>query len=190
MSPSAPPVTDDRQLQRLAVEPPEPLFPSLRHAEAMAPLVVVLAFLPTLYAVAYRTLTEAGARQGLVALQCLAAENLDEFIDPAMSAVPTPLAFQPLLMSWLTALALRLFGVGQAAGHVSSAYLCTAGLILAAYILGRRLGGDRLGLFSALLLAFNPHVLRLAQEPIPQSAAALFAVLAMAGTVAHWQKSS
>jgi 4-amino-4-deoxy-L-arabinose transferase-like glycosyltransferase len=189
MASSAPPVTDDRQLEKLAAEPEEPLFLTLRHAEAMAPLVIVLAFLPTLYAVAYRTLTEAGARQGMVALQCLAADNLGEFVDPAAGAFPAPIAFQPQLMNWLTALALWLFGVGQAVGHVASAYLCTAGLVIATYLLARRLGGDRLGLFSALLMAFNPHVLQMAQEPIPQSAAALFAVLAMTGTVAHWQKS-
>jgi hypothetical protein len=82
-----------------------------------------------------------------------------------------------------------MFGVGHPAGLVASAYLCTAGLIIAAYMLARRFGGERLGLVTALLLAFNPHVLRLAQEPVPQSAATMFAVLALAGAVAHWQKS-
>jgi 4-amino-4-deoxy-L-arabinose transferase-like glycosyltransferase len=56
-------------------------------------------------------------------------------------------------VSWLTALALWLFGVGHSAGHVASAYLCTAGLIMSTYLLARRLGGERLGLLSALLLA-------------------------------------
>lgn len=156
----------------------------------MAPLVMVLAFLPTLYAVAHRTLTEAGARQGLLSLQCLSAQTLNEFIDPATTGTSPSLASQPLLMNWFTALALKTSGVGQVAGQVASAYLCTACLILATYVLARRLGGDRLGLMSALLLAFNPHILKLAQEPLPQSGAALFAVLAMAGAVAHWQKSS
>jgi len=190
MSLSAPPLVDDSWLGRLAVDPRRPLLPVLRHADAMGSWVVVLAFLPTLYAVANRTLTEAGAQQGLVALQCLGARNLNEFIDPAVSGAPPWLAYQPLLMSWFTALSLWLFGVGHSAGHVASAYLCTAGLIISTYLLARRLGGERLGLLSALLLAFNPYVLKLAQEPVSQSAAAMFALLSMAATVAHWQKSS
>jgi 4-amino-4-deoxy-L-arabinose transferase-like glycosyltransferase len=190
MSPSASSPLNDRLLRELATEPPKPLFPALRQAEAMAPLVIVLAFLPTLYALAHRTVTEAGARQGLMSLNCLAAKNLAEFIDPAVNGPPSSLVYQPLLMNWFTALALNVFGVGHVAGYLASAYLCTAGLIMSAYVFGRRLGGDRLGLLAALLLAFNPHVLKLAQEPVPQSAAALFAVLALAGAVAHWQKSS
>ncbi|MFN0053316.1 MAG: ArnT family glycosyltransferase [Planctomycetales bacterium] len=181
---------DDQRLRELAAQPSLPLFPVLQHAEAMAPLVIVLAFLPTLYAVAYRTLTEAGARQGLLSLQCLGAQSLGEFVDPVSAGAAVPLAYQPPLINWLTAAALRLFGVGHATGHVAAAYLCTAGLILAAYQLARRLGGARLGLFTALLLAFNPHVLKLAQEPVPQSAALLFALLAITGVVAHWQKSA
>lgn len=184
------PAMDDGLLKKISTEPPRPVFPVLKHAEAMIPLVVVLASLPTLYAVAHRTLTEAGARQGLLSLQCLAAQNLNEFVDPAVAGAQTPLAFQPLLMNWLTVLGFWLFGVGSLAGQVGAAYLCTAGLIGAAYVLARRLGGERLGLFTAGLLAFNPQVLRLAQEPAPQSAAVLFALLALAGAVAHWQKSS
>jgi hypothetical protein len=185
-----PTLLDDRWLEKLTVDPQQPLIPVLRHADAMGAWVIVCAFLPTLYAVANRTLTEAGARQGLVSLQCLSAGNVSEFIDPTTTVSPAALGFQPMFMSWLTALSLRLFGVGNSVGHVASAYLCTAGLIMATYALARRLGGERLGLLSALLLAFNPHVLKLAQEPVSQSAAALFAVLAMTGTVAHWQKSS
>ena len=190
MSQPAPPLVDDTWLGRLAVDPRRPLLPVLRHADAMVSWVVILAFLPTLYAVANRTLTEAGARQGLIALECMAAHNLNEFIDPVVSGAPASLGYQPLLMSWFTAFSLWLFGVGHSAGHVASAYLCTAGLIVSTYLLARRLGGERLGLLSALLLAFNPYVLKLAQEPVSQSAAAMFALLSMAGTVAHWQKAT
>ncbi|MGE5192050.1 MAG: glycosyltransferase family 39 protein, partial [Deltaproteobacteria bacterium] len=180
---------DDGAIGQLAAEPQRPLFPLLAQAEAMIPLVVVLAFLPPLYALNHRTLTEAGAREGLLSLRCLAAVNLADAVDPARHDPLNPLRFEPPLMNWLTALSLRLFGVGSVTGIIAPAYLCTAGLIFAGYVLARRLGGERLGLVTAGLLAFNPLILEGAQEPIPQSLACLLAVLALAGTVAHWQKS-
>ena len=200
----------DRELEQLAAEPARPLFPLLGHADAMIPFVVVLAFLPPLYAVANRTLTEQGAWLGLAGLKCLAVADPSElFAAPALlsfgdrspeailesSLEPSlepgqPFRFQPPLMTWLTALAMNGFGVGNAAGLVAAAYLCTAGLLIASYILAKRLGGERLGLITVLLLAFNPQILRGAQEPVPQSAAALFALLALAGLLVHWQKSS
>jgi 4-amino-4-deoxy-L-arabinose transferase-like glycosyltransferase len=192
----------DRELEQLAAEPARPLFPLLGNADAMIPLVVVLAFLPALYAVANRTLTEPGARLGLAGLQSLTAADASELIDPTFfetsretlhdsSLEPVrPFRFQPPLMRWLTALSMKAFGIGNTAGLVAAAYFCTAGLLMASYVLAKRLGGERLGLITVLLLAFNPHILQGAQEPVPQSAAVLFALLALAGLVVHWQKSS
>src|SRR5258708_13075724 len=100
----APLAIDDDALRELAEGPELPLVPLLRQAEAMVPLVIVLAFLPALYAVEYRTLSEAGARAGLVSLRCLTAENLSNFVDPAVIDSAYPDDFQPPLMSWLTAL--------------------------------------------------------------------------------------
>ncbi len=191
MTARTPPATlDDDAIGQLAADPQRPLFPLLARAEAMLPLVVVLAFLPPLYAVRHRTLSEGGAREGLISLRCLAAASLEEAVDPARVAPQNPLRFQPPLMNWLTALSLRLFGVGNATGILAPAYLCTAGLIVAGYVLARRLGGERLGLVAAGLLGFNPLILEGAQEPVPQSLACLLAALALAGTVAHWQKSA
>jgi hypothetical protein len=181
---------DDDAIGQLAAEPQRPLFPLLAHAEAMVPLVMVLAFLPPLYAVRHRTLTEAGAREAVLSLRCLSATSLAEFIDPARLDPLNPLRYQPPLMNWLTALSVRFLGNGSATGIVAPAYLCTAGLIVAVYVLARRLGGEPLGLVAAALLAFNPQILEGAQEPLPQSLTGLLAVLALAGTVAHWQKSS
>ena len=192
----------DRELEQLAAEPARPLFPLLRQADAMIPLVVVLAFLPALYAVANRTLTEPGAWLGLASLKCLAAADVVELFDPPShdsSSEPSlepslepgqPFRFQPQLMSWLTALSMKAFGIGNVAGLVAAAYFCTAGLLVSAYVLAKRLGGESLGLITVLLLAFNPQILQGAQEPVPQSAAVLFALLALAGLVVHWQKST
>ncbi len=156
----------------------------------MIPLVIVLAFLPALYAVDNRTLSTAGAWEGLVSLRCLVADNLAEFVDPTLVDSLQPFRFQPPLMCWLTAISMRIFGVGHVAGMVAPAYLCTAGLVISGYVLGRRMGGEQLGLVTAALLAFNPQVLKGAQEPVPQSVASFLAVLALAGAVAHWQRSS
>ncbi len=186
----APAAIDDDTLRELAEGPELSLFPLLRQAEAMVPLVVVLAFLPALYAVEYRTLSEAGARAGLVSLRCLAAGNLSNFVDPAGIDGAYPDDFQPPLMTWLTALGMFAFGAGSAAGAIAPAYLSTAALVIAGYVLARRLGGEPLGLVSAALLAFNPCVLAGAQEPLPQSPAVTLAMLSLAGLIAHWQKSA
>ena len=194
--------SSERELEQLAAEPARPLFPLLDHADAMIPFVVVLAFLPALYAVANRTLTEPGACLGLAGLKCLASRRSSGFVRPSFVVSPgesnleqslrpgRPFRFEHPLMIWLTALAMKVFGIGNIAGLVAAAYLCTAGLLIASYILAKRLGGERLGLITVLLLAFNPQVLQGAQEPVPQSAANLFALLSLAGLVVHWQKSS
>src|SRR5262245_37874744 len=114
----------DRELERLAAEPERPLFPLLRQADAMIPLIIVLAFIPALYAVANRTLTEQGAWLGLAGLKCLSAADASELFDPAFAdssgdrSLKTlqPRSFQPPLMRWLTALGMRLFGIDNVAG--------------------------------------------------------------------------
>lgn len=184
-----PQLADDDRLQKLAAAPALPVFPLLRHAEAMVPLVVVFAFLPSLYALRYRTLTETGAEHGLHALQCLAAKDPGEFVDPG-GADPSGIhEWSFPLMDWVTACFLDWFGTEQVAGFRAPGYLCTAGLILSAYLLARRFGGEKLGLLTSLLLAVNPNILQLAQEPLPESLAVMLALLALTGVVAHWQKS-
>ncbi|MBI3866523.1 MAG: glycosyltransferase family 39 protein [Planctomycetia bacterium] len=186
-----PQTIDDRQLERMVIEPARPLFPVvLEMAEALAPLIVVLAFLPTLYAVAGSTLSEQGALQGLASLRALSPVAADESFAGTEYDRLEALRFQPPLMTWLTALCLKVFGIGRPLGLSAAAYLCTAAMLLAAYALARRLGGERLGLVTVLLLAFNPLVLEGAQQPIPQSVAGLFALLSFTGIIAHWQKSS
>jgi 4-amino-4-deoxy-L-arabinose transferase-like glycosyltransferase len=180
---------DDDALGQLARERRLPLMPLLTQAEAMVPLVIVLAFLPALYAIHHRTLSEAGAWEGLAGLHCMSARNLPEFVDTAALDPENPYRYQPPLMTWLNEIGMHIAGAGSVAGSLGAAYLCTAGLVVAGYVLARRLGGEALGLITAGLLAFNPVVLEGAQEAVPQSAACLFAVLALAGAVAHWQKS-
>src|SRR5262249_36256373 len=140
---------DDEALGQLASERRRPLFPLLTQAEAMVPLVIVLAFLPALYAIHHRTLTEAGARDGLARLRCMHARNLPDFIDTAALDPASPWRFQPPLMTWLTEIGMHVAGAGTVAGSLAAAYLCTAGLVVAGYVFARRLGGEALGLIMA-----------------------------------------
>lgn len=181
---------DDRTLLQLAVEPARPLFPLLRNAGAMTPLVVLLAFLPAIYAFENRTWTDLGSRWGLQSLQRRAARDLNEFVDPGHVDPATPYKWQPPLMGCMNAFCLRIWKPSIEASLGVTACLCTAGLIAAAYALSRRLGGERLGLLTSLLLAANPEVLKMAQEPFPHAASLMFSVLCLWGVVAHWQEST
>lgn len=176
---------DDRLLMQLAVEPARPLFPVLHQAAAMTPLVVVIALLPALFAVVNRRLTEPSALWGLQSLKCLAAADLNEFVDPDGSAATAPLKWQPPLMNWLTAAGLHFLGSAREVSLVAAAFLCTAALVAAGYGFGCRLGDERLGLLTALLLACHPEILKLAQEPVPYAAGLLFALICLWGFLSH-----
>jgi 4-amino-4-deoxy-L-arabinose transferase-like glycosyltransferase len=183
-------VLSDRELEQLAGDPPRPLFPLLRSAaEAMFPLAVALAFLPALYAIGVRPVTDAGALEGLEALRFLShSRGGDASFAHGLEQLDA-LDFEPPLMRWLTGLSLKFFGIGTEVGLVAAPFLCTAGLLLACYSFGRRLGGEYLALMSVMFLAFHPLILEGAQQPVPQSAAILFALLTVVGMIAHWQKS-
>src|SRR5260370_40552647 len=90
-----PAAIDDGTLGRLAREPARPLFPLLAQAEAMVPLVVVVAFLPALYAVENRTLSEAGAWQGLIGLRLFESPSVSNIVDPGVLAAANPFRYAP-----------------------------------------------------------------------------------------------
>lgn len=177
---------DDRALLELSAEPEAPLCPLLRRADEMAPLVLVIAFLASLYSVGDRSLSDRGARHAELSLRLLNADTLDAWLEPAIQNSLRP-DVAPSLMDWLVALSMKLLGPASAAALTIVPAVCTAGLIFAVYLLGRNLHDGLLGLIAAFLLACNPYVLALAQEPVPESAALLFAVLSAAATVAHWR---
>src|SRR5437867_931406 len=85
---------DDRILLQLSVEPARPLFPLLRKAGAMTPLIALIALLPTLYAFENRTLTDVGALWGLQSLQRMSAADPNEFVDPGAVVPGTPFKWQ------------------------------------------------------------------------------------------------
>lgn len=180
---------EDRVLLELSAEPETPLWPLLRRADEMAPLVVVLAFLAALFSVGDRTLSDRGARHAELSLRLLNSAGVEEWLEPAAHAGLQP-DLTPALMDWLVALSLRLVGPATVAALAIAPAVCTAALIYAVYLLGRNLSDGLLGLIAAFFVACNPRILALAQEPVPESAALLFGVLCLAATLAHWRAAA
>lgn len=160
---------DDNQLLSEAVEPPKPLLPLLRQADAMFPLVLMLAVLPPLYAMQQQLMTEGSALWGLRGLQCLRATNLDEMADPPVTGSASSLRWQPPLMTWLTALGMSVLTPTGNYSLLVGAVLGTTALMLACHLLSLQMGGYRLSVLVVLLLAFQPEILRLAQQPTPHA---------------------
>ena len=184
------PATEDERLLILAAEPPAPLFGILRNADAMTPLVVLLACLPTLWALQNAPLSTNSAMWGLRAAQLLAAEGPMEFLELDAHDPQAPLRFHPPLMTWLTALALWITPAMTSNGLLLAPWLCTAAMIGMAFLLARRLESARLGLLTVVLLAFSGPTLRLAQEPIPHSAGLFFALVCLWGIYSHWEENA
>lgn len=62
---------------------------------------------------------------------------------------------KPILFFWADAVSLKVFGVNEFAARFPSALAALIGVI-AVYFLGRRMFGERAGLFSGLILATSP----------------------------------
>lgn len=177
----------DDMLELAAAEPRRQLFPILRHARAMTPLMVLVASLPALYAFAHGSLSDAGALWGLKALQCAATSDVTEFVDPGFAVPSIPFRWQPPLVTWLTAACMRLFGTAHEFSLTFAAYLATVGLVLMGYLMGRRLGDERLGLLTGILLGFNLQILKLAQDPAPQALSLALLLLFYWSMLGHWR---
>jgi hypothetical protein len=91
---------------------------------------------------------------------------------PTKESVP-PLYF---ILAWVWT---RVFGLGEVGIRSLSALVGTA-LIPVAYLIGRRLGSQRAGLFAALLIAVNPLQVWYAQE------ARTYALLALLSALSFW----
>lgn len=178
-----PVLADDRRLVELAAEPPHELFPILRRAAALTPLVIPLALLPGLWALRHRALDDLGAEWALRGLDVMTAATLNDVLDP--SSVDPTLRFQPPLGAWLLALVMRLGGPRHGLTAVLADYLATAGTVAAVFFLLVRLAGPRVGILGACLIAFHAQCLGLAQTPTPHAVGLLFAVLTIVAFLSH-----
>lgn len=177
---------DDRRLLELSVEPPPRLFPVLRHAPAMWPLIVLCVALTSLFACGQRTLSDEAALWGLKSLNCLTADTFEQFLDPGAAGSGELLQWQPPLMAWINALCLSC-GARYASLLIVPALLTAAGLVFMAVAVARQLGDARLGLWTCAILVTNPVMLRLAQEPQPHALGLLLALCTCWGALRHWR---
>lgn len=181
-------IMDDRRLRELSLEPPPRLFPVLRHAPAMWPLIVLCVAMSSLYACGQRTLSNEAALWGVKSLNCLTAPSLEAFFDPSVVEKGELLRWQPPLMAWINALCLTC-GTRHPALLMIPTLLSTAALIFAAVAVSRQLGDSRLGLWTCLIFVTSPVVLGLAQEPQPHALGLLLALCVVWGMLRHGSRA-
>jgi len=85
---------------------------------------------------------------------------LRDFVTPHLDYVPY--VEKPPLLYWLTALAMRLFGIGEFAARFTSAAAAMAG-IFAVYLFARRVFGPRQAILAAVILATSALYALMAQ---------------------------
>lgn len=149
---------NDDQLRELARPPADRLFPLLRHAAAMRPLVVLAAVLPGLLALHGAQVNAIGSRLNLRTLDLSIASTVD-FLQVESSSNNLLFRHTAPLTSWLEVAWLDLFGTEFHAIFVLTQFLSAAAIVGLSFALGHRLGGMRMGLFSAMLVSCQPQLL-------------------------------
>lgn len=178
-------IADDSTLVQLAAPRSAELFSLLNRADAFKPLVVLMAVLPGLFALEYRTFDEADALWGMKSLDVLTASDFEAVVDSGGTVAAELLKWQAPLSSWLTAVAMSIAGTSRPMGLLAVSYLSTAGLVCCSFLLCRRLGGPRFGFLTVLLLACHGPLLDHVSDTAPHSLAVLFGIVALWGFVAH-----
>lgn len=177
---------DDAKLLELASEQQTELFPSLKRGNSLAPLVALLAILPSLYALAHYSIDAGDAKWGLKSLELLAAPNLESVFISSHS-VEKHSAWQPPLGSWLTALTMLIPDLPHAVGLTFISFLSTAGIVGMWYLLCARLAGPRFAFWGTAIIACHAPLLVQVQSPAPAALAILLALCAFWGFFAHLQ---
>jgi len=155
---------DDEKLQKLARPPADRLFPLLRHAAAMRPLVVLAALIPALLVLPG---TQMNAARGMLSLRTLDLMGADatDLLQVESSYSQLLLPHTAPLTAWMEVAWLDLFGTAFDANFVITQFLSIAAIVALAFTIGHRLGGMRMGMFSCLLLCCQPQILWSAQFP-------------------------
>lgn len=180
-------IVDDSELLQMAAPRASELFPVFERADALSPLLLLLAILPGLYAIQYRTLDENAALWGLRSIEMRDPTDVDVYSGAKRPSDAEMLKWQPPLAPWLTSQVLGLIGTQRWIGLFVVSYLSTAALVFCSFRLARRLVGSRYAFWMALLLSFHPLILRQIQNPAPQSLAILAAVITFWAYIAHRQ---
>ncbi len=180
---------DDAQLLQMSQTRVQQLFPVLRRADSLQPLVYLLALLPGIFAFYHRTFDADSALWGLHALDMLPVNHPMPGGD-GTAAPHDLLRYQPPLGPWLTSLMLTIMGPANSLALLSVSYLATAGLVGTAYGLVRQLEGSRTAFLAALLIALHPAIIGLTQSAAPTAPGLMLAMGTLWGYVAHLQSTS
>lgn len=207
-------IIDDRELLALSATPAARVFPVLDRARALSPLLVVLAVLPAVYAVSYSSMTSADAYWGLRAVRMIDADARqllwlnDDFDQPSTSQAaaesgsvppaeassslsfsdkPALLVGQPPLATWLTVLAMRLFGTSSTVALSLVSAIASGAQLLMLCLLVNHLLGVRAACWSTFLTAFHGPLLLQIQSSLPTALTAVCGLGALWGGIAHLQ---
>ncbi len=180
---------DDSQLLRLAADQRTPLFSDSRRTAVLAPLVIVLSLLPALAIPLAPQFDETSSRWGLRAIDVATASQLTGWLEPGRDGFGRALAFQPPLMSWLTAVVVRTFGMDRSASWHGVSLLATCLCLCAMYRLARRLGGGMYSLIVVVCLAGHPLTVQLVTETTPAALGMLLIVATLWGFVSHLESA-
>lgn len=182
-------LVDDSQLPSLSRQRAAEVFPVLRRALALKPLLALLVILPGLYAVERHTLQESDALWGLRSLDFLSARSVEDVVDPALHATTARLHWQPPLANWLTALVMLVVGPSHPLTLLIVPYLASAALIASLYYFCNWAVGARLAFWAVLLLACHPEMLSQFSNAAGHSLSILLAVLTFWSYLQHVETS-
>lgn len=148
-------------------------------------LVWVLAVLPGLYAIEYRSLTTTDAAWGLRAFEHLNREASNPDAAGASSGRSIPLASLPPLSTWLTAFVMQVMGTERAVSLVLVSYLAGAGSVIVFAHLVSDFAGPRTGMMAAAVACCHAPLLTHQQHAGPATLAVFLGLLALRGALQH-----
>lgn len=183
-------VLNDSQLVDLVREPATELFQRANRASVVAPLIVLLAFLPGLLIFWNPTFHETTCFRGLRALDINASDSPVDWIVTASRATPEDSAQARPLASLLTAAAMRMSLLVPEKRLLLAGYVSAVLLLFALAGLGRKLVGSRFAFLTVLLVATHHDFLTLCGNLPPACLPLTFAVLSIRGMLAGQDSKS
>jgi hypothetical protein len=183
-------VLNDSQLGELAREPAAELFQRANHASVVAPLIVLLAFLPGLLIFWNPSFNETTCLRGLRALDVNSGDSLVDWMVAASRATPEDSAQARPLASLLTATAMRIGLLVPEKRLLLAGYVSAVGLLFALAGLGRQLVGSRFAFLTVLLVATHHDFLTLCGNLPPACLPLTFALLSIRSLLAGQDSNS
>lgn len=179
-------ITDQQlqQMYRLAGQPDD-LFPVFERTRGFRSWIVVLALIPTLYALRHATLSETDSEWVLRVGDLVQATTLDGVVCPGGDDSVSEIKFQPPMGTWLSSLAVRVLPAGGRYPPLIASWLGTALLIAVGYWLCRDLLDERVALWCVILAAGQLVILRQAQTAVPHALGAALGLLSIRALVRH-----